>query len=59
MTLHEQGVLKVFEDSQSFVGIAAVPDAVQRLQSGNSLGKVVVYIDPAAAPAKQPTASKL
>eukprot|EP00892_Ulva_mutabilis_P010540 jgi/Ulvmu1/7859/UM004_0090.1 len=59
MTLHEQGKLQVFEDSQRFIGIESVPDAVQRLQSGDSLGKVVVYIDPAAVPTEQSRTSKL
>lgn len=55
MKLYKDGKLEVVEDSQHYYGIESVPDAVQRLQSGTSVGKVVVYIDAkcAAAPTSQ------
>jgi len=37
----------VFDD-QTFEGLAQVYDAVDRLLSGQSMGKVVVNLDPAA-----------
>lgn len=36
--------------SSSFVGLEAVPDAVEWLQSGRSWGKVVVQVAPALPP---------
>ncbi len=39
-----QGRLRVAIDSERFVGLESVPDAVARLQSGASSGKVVVQI---------------
>ena len=59
MKLYQNGSLEVIEDTQRFVGIEAVPDAVQRLQSGDSVGKVVVYMDPAFAPSQATVQSKL
>lgn len=38
------GQLAVVLDPHSFVGLAAVPDAVDLLQSGSSSGKVVVQL---------------
>jgi hypothetical protein len=40
------GKLKVLIDPKQFLGVAAVPDAVEYLHSGKSVGKVVVCIDP-------------
>jgi NADPH-dependent curcumin reductase CurA len=40
----QSGQLAVALDSSRFKGLAAVPDAVQRLQSGGSSGKVVVQL---------------
>lgn len=59
MKLYQDGVLEVIEDSQRFIGIESVPDAVQRLQSGTSVGKVVVYIDPTCAATQKSQLSKL
>jgi NADPH-dependent curcumin reductase CurA len=38
------GQLAVVLDSQRFVGLESVPDAVERLQAGASSGKVVVQL---------------
>jgi NADPH-dependent curcumin reductase CurA len=38
------GRLAVVLDPHSFVGLAAVPEAVDLLQSGSSSGKVVVQL---------------
>lgn len=40
------GKLKVSIDPKRFVGVHSVPDAVEYLHSGKSVGKVVVCIDP-------------
>ncbi|KAJ4847423.1 hypothetical protein Tsubulata_036301 [Turnera subulata] len=40
------GKLKVSIDPKRFMGVHAVPDAVEYLHSGKSVGKVVVCIDP-------------
>ncbi|KAG0471223.1 hypothetical protein HPP92_015769 [Vanilla planifolia] len=45
--LYSAGKLKVVVDPKRFIGVASVPDAVEYLHSGQSLGKVVVCIDPA------------
>jgi NADPH-dependent curcumin reductase CurA len=39
---HRGGTLDIAIDEASFEGVEAVPDAVEHLQSGQSLGKVVV-----------------
>uniref|UniRef100_A0A0A9BTL5 Enoyl reductase (ER) domain-containing protein n=1 Tax=Arundo donax TaxID=35708 RepID=A0A0A9BTL5_ARUDO len=44
--LYASGKLKVSLDHKKFVGVASVPDAVEYLHSGKSVGKVVVCIDP-------------
>ncbi|KAK9671027.1 hypothetical protein RND81_12G001800 [Saponaria officinalis] len=44
--LYSSGILKVVVDPKKFVGLDAVADAVEYLHSGNSIGKVVVCIDP-------------
>jgi NADPH-dependent curcumin reductase CurA len=43
-SLVQAGQLAVALDSSQFQGLGAVPDAVQRLQSGNSSGKVVLQL---------------
>uniref|UniRef100_A0A7N0UM82 Uncharacterized protein n=1 Tax=Kalanchoe fedtschenkoi TaxID=63787 RepID=A0A7N0UM82_KALFE len=48
--LFSTGKLKVLIDSKRFVGLQAIPDAVEHLHSGKSAGKVVVCIDPSLAP---------
>ncbi|KAL6656141.1 hypothetical protein ACP70R_006967 [Stipagrostis hirtigluma subsp. patula] len=45
--LYASGRLKVSLDPKKFIGVASVPDAVEYLHSGRSVGKVVVCIDPA------------
>lgn len=45
--LYSSGKLKVVLDPKKFVGLESVADAVEYLHSGDSLGKVVVCIDPA------------
>ncbi|KAJ0974948.1 hypothetical protein J5N97_016913 [Dioscorea zingiberensis] len=45
--LFSSGKLKVVVDSKKFLGLKSVADAVEYLHSGESLGKVVVCIDPA------------
>lgn len=47
--LHEAGGLTIRFDAQRFQGLDAIPDAVDRLLSGRSIGKVVVELDDAAA----------
>ncbi|KAG2635459.1 prostaglandin reductase-3-like isoform X1 [Panicum virgatum] len=44
--LYASGKLKVSLDPKKFLGVASVPDAVEYLHSGRSVGKVVVCIDP-------------
>ncbi|OEL34701.1 Zinc-binding alcohol dehydrogenase domain-containing protein 2, partial [Dichanthelium oligosanthes] len=44
--LYASGKLKVSLDPKKFLGVASVPDAVEYLHSGKSVGKVVVCIDP-------------
>ncbi|KAK1299713.1 hypothetical protein QJS10_CPB13g01388 [Acorus calamus] len=44
--LFSPGTLKVFVDPKQFVGLGSVADAVEYLHSGESLGKVIVCIDP-------------
>ena len=46
--LHRAGRLAVTFDEPISVGLAGVHDAVERLLSGQSMGKVVVALDPAA-----------
>ncbi|GJM98604.1 hypothetical protein PR202_ga15631 [Eleusine coracana subsp. coracana] len=53
--LYASGKLKISLDPKKFMGVASVPDAVEYLHSGKSVGKVVVCIDPSYAR----TASKL
>ncbi|KAF5727247.1 zinc-binding alcohol dehydrogenase domain-containing protein 2 [Tripterygium wilfordii] len=48
--LFSMGQLKVAIDPKKFVGLQAVPDAVEYLHSGKSAGKVVVCIDPTFVP---------
>lgn len=45
--LYSAGKLKVAVDPKGFMGVGSVADAVEYLHSGESLGKVVVCIDPA------------
>ncbi|KAJ3676992.1 hypothetical protein LUZ60_002716 [Juncus effusus] len=45
--LYAAGKLKIAVDPTKFLGLSSVPDAVEYLHSGKSLGKVVVCIDPA------------
>lgn len=45
--LYSSGKLKVAVDPKKFLGLGSVADAVEYLHSGESLGKVVVCIDPA------------
>ncbi|TVU00583.1 hypothetical protein EJB05_53972, partial [Eragrostis curvula] len=47
--LYASGKLKVSLDPKKFVGVSSVPDAVEYLHSGKSIGKVVVCIDPSYA----------
>lgn len=47
--LYSSGKLKVSMDPKKFLGLASVADAVEHLHSGQSLGKVVVCVDPAFA----------
>lgn len=42
MRLQRSGVIDVLIDDRSFTGVDAIPDAVDHLQSGESMGKVVV-----------------
>lgn len=44
--LFSTGKLKVSLDPRRFLGVRAVPDAVEYLHSGKSVGKVVVCLDP-------------
>ncbi|URE09196.1 Zinc-binding alcohol dehydrogenase domain-containing protein [Musa troglodytarum] len=44
--LYSAGKLKVAVDPKRFMGVGSVADAVEYLHSGESLGKVVVCIDP-------------
>lgn len=44
--LYSAGKLKVAVDPKGFMGVGSVADAVEYLHSGESLGKVVVCIDP-------------
>lgn len=44
LALFHTGQLQVWVDPQPFVGIAAIPDAVEYLLSGQSCGKVVVQL---------------
>ncbi|KAI4295637.1 hypothetical protein L6164_035660 [Bauhinia variegata] len=44
--LYSAGKLKVVLDPKKFLGLQAVPDAVEYLHSGKSVGKVVVCVDP-------------
>ncbi len=46
--LYRSGKLKVVFDDQAFEGLSQVYDAVDRLLSGQSMGKVVVNLDPTA-----------
>jgi NADPH-dependent curcumin reductase CurA len=46
--LHARGALAVTFDAVPFHGLPSVPDAVERLLSGESMGKVVVDLRPAA-----------
>ena len=39
---HRSGSLDIAIDDAVFEGVSAVPDAVEHLQSGESMGKVVV-----------------
>jgi NADPH-dependent curcumin reductase CurA len=43
--LYEAGRLRVVFDEKPFLGLAQVPDAVEHLLSGRSMGKVVVALD--------------
>jgi NADPH-dependent curcumin reductase CurA len=43
--LYESGQLRVVIDAQPFCGIAQIPDAVEHLLSGRSMGKVVVELN--------------
>ncbi len=45
--LHDAGQLRVTFDDVPFTGLEQVPDAIERLLSGQSMGKVVVALDPA------------
>ncbi|TVU00586.1 hypothetical protein EJB05_53975, partial [Eragrostis curvula] len=44
--LYAAGKLKVSLNPKKFMGAASVPDAVEYLHSGRSVGKVIVCIDP-------------
>ncbi|CAI5479607.1 unnamed protein product [Closterium sp. Yama58-4] len=46
VTLYQAGLLKVALDPTPFKGLPAVTSAVEHLQSGSSVGKVVVEISP-------------
>ncbi|CAI7783883.1 unnamed protein product [Closterium sp. NIES-54] len=46
VTLYQAGLLKVALDPTPFKGLPAVPSAVEHLQAGSSVGKVVVEISP-------------
>jgi NADPH-dependent curcumin reductase CurA len=46
--LYRAGKLKVVFDDQAFEGLSQVYDAVERLLSGQSMGKVVVHLDTSA-----------
>lgn len=50
VALHAAGRLQVAVDPKRFVGVAAVPEAVDWLQGGRSLGKVVVQLAPELPP---------
>eukprot|EP00884_Botryococcus_braunii_P008635 jgi/Botrbrau1/17773/Bobra.0127s0028.1 len=58
MTAFLNGKLHIALDPTPFRGLESVPDAVEYLQSGKSLGKVVVQI-PASIPSSAGAASKL
>lgn len=47
--LYSSGKLKISIDSKKFVGVHSVAGAVEHLQSGKSVGKVVVQLDPNAS----------
>lgn len=53
----EGGTLHVELDPSTFVGLEAVFDAVEHLQSGKSIGKVYVTLDPAEAVAETESGS--
>ncbi len=40
--LHAEGKLQAWIDPQEFTGLSAVPDAIEYMLSGKSIGKVVV-----------------
>ncbi len=40
--LHAEGKLQAWIDPQEFNGLGAVPDAIEHMLSGRSIGKVVV-----------------
>lgn len=42
--LHEEGKLQAWIDPKPFVGLQSVPDAIEYMLSGSSIGKVVVRI---------------
>jgi NADPH-dependent curcumin reductase CurA len=48
--LYGRGKIRVVFDDQAFVGLPHVYDAVERLLSGQSMGKVVVNLDPSDSP---------
>lgn len=47
--LYESGRLRVVIDAQAFEGLAQVPDAVEHLLAGRSMGKVVVALQELSA----------
>lgn len=42
--LHAEGKLQAWIDPEQFAGLGAVPDAIEHMLSGRSIGKVVVRI---------------
>ena len=42
--LHAEGKLQAWVDPKPFTGLSAVPDAIEYMLSGQSIGKVVVHV---------------
>ena len=45
VSMYQRDELTVFVDATTFLGLEAIPDAVEHLLSGGNLGKVVVKLD--------------
>jgi NADPH-dependent curcumin reductase CurA len=44
LTLYYQGRIRVMVDPHPFIGLEAVPDAVEYLMTGRNTGKIVIRI---------------